>query len=274
MGYVFRLEDAHRYQDWLATEPGRSAAAIEKEVLRRVWSPVLPQTVLEVGCGTGLFLEWLAGFGHQVTGLEPSPHMLEIARKRIPPRVSLDRGFAEDLPYEDNAFDTVALITTLEFVDHPRRAVEEACRVARRHVLLGVLNKYSIISVQRCIESLWRASVYRKAKFFGVLELQHLVADVLSGPVPMKWRTCLCFPLVLLRYLRFIERSRFLHWQPFGHFIAMRIDMSYPMRTIQDPLLHDLPSSVARPGFHASCWLSTPPRRGHPRDNSHPHGAG
>lgn len=273
MGYVFRLEDAHRYQDWFTTEPGRSAAAIEKEVLHRVWAPVLPQSVLEVGCGTGLFLEWMAGFGHQVTGIEPSPHMLDIARNRLPGRIALDRGFAEDLPYEDNAFDTVALITTLEFVDHPRRALEEACRVARRHVILGVLNKYSIISAQRLIESLWRASVYRKARFYGVFELQRLVAEVLSGPVPVRWRTCLCFPLSLLPYLRFIERCRFMHCHPFGHFIAMRIDMCYPMRTIQDPLLHDIPSSVGRPGYHASCWLSVPPRQ-IPQGESHPRGVG
>jgi SAM-dependent methyltransferase len=260
---VFQLEDAHRYQEWFTTEPGRSAAAIERELLLRVWSPVLPQSVLEVGCGTGLFIEWFADFGHQVTGLEPSASMLDMARKRLPPRITLDRGFAEDLPYEDNSFDTVALITTLEFVDHPRQALEEACRVARRHVLLGVLNKYSIISAQRYLQSLWRSSIYRRAKFFGVYELQQIVEDILSGPIPVRWRTCLSFPLMTLRYLRFIERSPFLHWHPFGHFIAMRIDMCYRFRTLQDPLLREIPSSVGHPGYHVSCWLAAPPRNAH-----------
>lgn len=263
MGYVFQLEDAHQYQEWFTTEPGRSAAAIERELLLRVWSPVLPQSVLEVGCGTGLFIEWFADFGHQVTGLEPSAFMLDVARKRLPPRISLERGFAEDLPYEDNSFDTVALITTLEFVDHPRQALEEACRVARRHVLLGVLNKYSIISAQRYLQSLWRSSIYRRAKFFGVYELQRMVEEILSGPVPMRWRTCLAFPLMTLRYLRFLERSPLFHWHPFGHFIAMRIDMCYRMRTLQDPLLHEIPSSVGHPGYHVSCWLAAPPRDTH-----------
>ena len=81
--------------------------------------PAGPKSVLEVGCGTGLFLEWFAQGGHQVTGLDPSPYMLNLARRRVPERVALDRGYAEDLPYEDNAFDTVALITTLEFVNDP-----------------------------------------------------------------------------------------------------------------------------------------------------------
>jgi SAM-dependent methyltransferase len=270
VGYVFRLEDAHQYQEWFTTEPGRSAAVIEKEVLLRVWSPVLPQSVLEVGCGTGLFLEWLAGLGHQVTGLEPSSSMLDIARKRLPSRITLHRGFAEDLPYENNAFDTVAIITTLEFVDRPRKALEEACRVARRHVLLGVLNKYSIISAQRYLHSLWQSTVYRQARFFSVYRLRRIVEDILSGSVPMKWRTCLTFPLATLRYLQFIERSRYLHWHPFGHFIAMRIDMCYTMRTLQDPLLHELSTSVGRPGYHASCWLSGPPPK-NPQDGHQPH---
>ena len=63
------------------------------------------------GCASG---------GHQVTGLDPSPYMLNLARGLVPERVALDRGYAEELPYEDNAFDTVALITALEFVNDPQ----------------------------------------------------------------------------------------------------------------------------------------------------------
>ena len=103
-----------------------------------------PQRVLEVGCGSGIFLEWFMSQGHMVAGLEPSSSSLELARRRLGPKVRLDQGFAENLPYDDNEFDTVALITSLEFVDDPYLALKEACRVARRNVLLGVLNRYSI----------------------------------------------------------------------------------------------------------------------------------
>jgi hypothetical protein len=76
---------------------------------------------------------------------------------------------------------------------------------------------------------------------------------------------------MVLRYLRFLERSRFLHCQPFGHFIAMRIDMCYTMRTLQNPILHELPSSVSRPGYPASCRLSASPPEAHSGER-HPHG--
>jgi SAM-dependent methyltransferase len=254
VGYVFQFEDALHYHDWFASEPGQTAAAIEKDLLRRLWAANTPQTVLEVGCGTGLFLEWFAGGGHQVTGIEPSPYMLNVARRRLPQRIALDRGYAEDLPYEDNAFDTVALITTLEFVNDPCRAIEEALRVARRHVLLGTLNKYSITTGQRCLSRLWKPSVFSHARFFSVFQLRRMITKALNGPVPIRWQTCLFFPLITLRYLKFLERSRFLHWLPFGHFMVMRVDLRYTLRTVQQPVFREVPSGAGQAQLRTLCW--------------------
>jgi SAM-dependent methyltransferase len=254
VGYVFSLEDARRYNDWFQTEPGRSAAVIEKDLIFRLWAPPSPQRVLEVGCGTGIFMEWLAQKGHQVTGIDPSPAMLDLARRRLPHRVSLDRGFAEDLPYEDNAFDSVFLITTLEFVNDPQKALREAFRVARRHVLLGVLNKFSLGTISHYLQGLWKPTVYRHAHYFSVFDLKNMADRALSGRVPLRWRTCLSMPLSTLPYLRFLEQSPVFQWHPFGHFIAMRIDLFYPFRTIQEPLFSEMPSGMAHAPFRTSCW--------------------
>jgi len=255
VGYVFRPEDARRYHEWFLREPGRTAFLIEKEVLSRLWSPPSPQRVLEVGCGTGLFLEWFSEQGHQVTGIEPSSPMLNICRERLPERISLDRGYAEHLPYEDNAFDTVALITTLEFVDDPLQALREASRVARQTVLVGALNRYSLISGCRYVERLWKPTVYRHARFFSVFALHQLAHKAFCGSVPMHWRTCLTLPLSTLKYFRMVERSRFFQWHPFGHFIAMRIDPRHTMRTVQQPVFSELPASIGHASIQASCWL-------------------
>ncbi len=255
MGYIFRYEDAQRYEEWFKSEAGRSATKIEMELLQRIWSPRAPERVLEVGCGSGIFLEWLARAGHQVSGIDPSPAMLDIARRRLSSCVSLDRGYAEHLPYENNAFDTVALITTLEFVDDPLLALREACRVARNHVLLGALNRYSLTGWQRILGRYVKRkpSVFNRARFFDVLELHCLVERALSGRVPIKWRTCLSLPLWTLPYLQYIERSRYLQWHPFGHFIGMRVDMRYQVQTIQEPLFCDLPSGVGHARLHIPC---------------------
>ncbi len=268
MGYVFRNEDARRYEEWFLSEPGRSALAIEKELLYRVWSPSkLPQRVLEVGCGTGIFLEWFSQLKHQVTGLDPSEAMLDVAANRLPGRITLDRGYAEHLPYADNAFDTVALITSLEFVDDPLQALAEALRVAKRHVLIGSLNRYSLLAWQRRLERLWKPTIFKHARFFSVFDLQRLSHEALSGALPLRWRTCLALPLNSLKYLYFLENSRYFQWHPFGHFIAMRIDLCYPLQTLQEPLLCDLPTGMGATRMHASCWRSHDSKKGYNPDN-------
>jgi SAM-dependent methyltransferase len=253
LGYVFQSEDARNYSEWFLSEPGKSAMAIETGLLLRLWKPTSAQKVLEVGCGTGIFTEWFAGQGHQITGMEPSQHMLNIARLRLPNRIALDHGYAEDLPYDDNSFDTVAMITTLEFVEDPLQALREAFRVARRHVLLGVLNKYSLMAGQRFMERLWKKSVFDHARFFSVWQLHSLAAEALAPSAKIRWGTCLALPLAATRYVSFLERSPWVQWHPFGHFIAMRVNVEFTLQCIQDPVFTEPSRHLAHAPSNASC---------------------
>ncbi|SMC16973.1 Methyltransferase domain-containing protein [Desulfacinum hydrothermale DSM 13146] len=263
MGYVFRLEDALRMERWAQSEPGRTALRLERLLLERVWAPVGPQRVLEVGCGTGFFLRWFSQRGHAVTGLEPSWELVLEAQRRLPDRISVRHGFAEDLPFSDNEFDTVALITTLEFVDKPQAALAEACRVARKHVLLGVLNKWSLSGLYRRLEFLWKPSLFRKASFYSVPQLRRMAGSILHGPPPCVWRTCFLLPLSTLAHTAFLESAPWLQVHPFGHFIAMRIDLRPLTRPLQEPLM-DKVMNPGRPHAQISCWRkpSPPPTMG------------
>lgn len=266
VGYIFRYEDSLRYHDWFKSGKGRSALLIEQELLSRLWAPSGPQQVLDVGCGTGVFSEWFAEQGHQVTGIDPSPYMLHLAGTRLPRNIHFQKGFAEDLPFEDGSFDTVALITTLEFVNDPPTALAEALRVARKTVLLGVVNKYSLITLYRRLECYGLSSVYRHARFFSIPDLKRLVEDVLQGSVNLCWKTCLSFPLSLLKYTHGIERSRWLQWQPFGHFIGMRVDPTYSLQTVQQPLFGGLPAAAGHE-VPSSCWRFPLGKDTHPWDS-------
>ena len=88
--------------------------------------------VLELGCGTGIFLEKVAASGARLVGLDLSEDLLAKARARLGAvsNVVLHRGNAEHLPYADATFDTVYGSSVLHHLDLDR-ALGEVLRVLR-----------------------------------------------------------------------------------------------------------------------------------------------
>lgn len=80
------------------------------------------QRVLEIGPGTGHTLAALAdgvGAAGRVFGVDLSPHMLQVARKRLRARAALACGDASSLPLPPGSFDAVFIGFTLELFDTP-----------------------------------------------------------------------------------------------------------------------------------------------------------
>ncbi len=220
MGYVFDFNDAMVYDQWLNKPSNRFISDLEKRLMLNMLKPMRGKTMLDIGCGTGTGLLPLLEMGLQVTGIDPSPYMLDIALKNIGNRVDLYRGFAEDLPFDDNSFNYAALITTLEFVEDPKKALEEACRVTKDRIFLGVLNRYAIKGIQRRVKGIFTDTIYNHAHFFSVWELKKIIRMIL-GDVPVSWRTVCHFPSASSRIVQSIERSSFIQRSPFGAFTGM-----------------------------------------------------
>lgn len=83
--------------------------------------------VLDLGCGTGRSLRLLAR-AERVVGVDPSLGLLRRARRRAP-GLPLVVGRAEELPFADDAFDTVVSALVFCSVDRPRDALDEVRRV-------------------------------------------------------------------------------------------------------------------------------------------------
>jgi ubiquinone/menaquinone biosynthesis C-methylase UbiE len=83
--------------------------------------------VLDLGCGTGRSLG-LFTRAEAVVGVDPSLGMLVRARRRAP-AAPLVVGRAEQLPFTDDAFDTVVSALVFCSVDQPRTALAEIRRV-------------------------------------------------------------------------------------------------------------------------------------------------
>ena len=226
-----------------------------QEILLRLWEPTSPQNVLVIGCGSGIIPEWFDKLGHQTTGIDSSGEVLESVRKRLAPGIALDRGVAEHLPYDDNTFDTVALIASLEFTDDPKLALAEALRVARRNVLIGTLNKFSPVTWPHYFTRMMECARFGRARFFSVFELQNYIEEALGGPIPLRWRTGLLFP-PSLRVSRLVEHIPFVRYQPFGHVIGMSVDVRYRFQTLTTPLFVDPAQGISHIPFHTSCRRS------------------
>jgi demethylmenaquinone methyltransferase / 2-methoxy-6-polyprenyl-1,4-benzoquinol methylase len=89
--------------------------------------------VLDVATGTGLVARELRRRGFAVTGLDQSPEMLEVARRRFrsDDAVELVEGSAESLPFEDSRFDHLTVTYLLRYVEDPGATLAELVRVVR-----------------------------------------------------------------------------------------------------------------------------------------------
>jgi len=100
-----------------------------RELFELLWAEgdLTGRRVLDVGCGTGQLAAALAERGARVWGADPSPEMLDVAR-RAAPRAGFKEGGAEALPFKDAWFERVVFRLVVHLVDRPR-AFAEARRV-------------------------------------------------------------------------------------------------------------------------------------------------
>ena len=231
MGYVFGFNDAGSYDAWFDRKnKNRYGLELEIKLIRDLVDPRPGQRMLDIGCGTGISLAPFLDTGMSLTGIDPSPYMLDRAAAKFGSRVDLHRGCAEDLPFDDNAFDTALLFTSLEFCDRPAKAIEEACRVAKDRVVIGVLNRYAPLNMARRFKSFIFPSLYAHAHFFSVWELKMMLSAIL-GRVPVKWRTTLQFPFMSGAWAAWVENLGLVQKSYCGTLIGMRIKPVPKFRT-------------------------------------------
>jgi SAM-dependent methyltransferase len=230
MGYIFDFKDAGNYDAGFDKGISRHCLDLEIKLVLDLLSPKKGQRVLDIGCGTGINLSPFLEKGLSLTGIDPSPYMLDLAHKRLGNRVDLHRGMAEDLPFEDNSFDAAMIFTSLEFADRPGKAIEEACRVAKDRVVIGVLNRYAPQNIFRRVKSFFSPNIYSQAHFFSIWELRQILFAIL-GNVPIKWRTTPQLPFLSGPWISFFENLSLVQKSFCGSLIGMQIKPVPKFRT-------------------------------------------
>lgn len=168
--------NAENYENWYTTPRGRWIAETEFALMMDLLGPQTGASLLDVGSGTGQFSRRFAQAGLDVVSLDPSSDMLAIARDRAPhlPRV---RGTALALPFRDLSFDYAVAVTSLCFIEPPARALAELWRVSRLGVILGLLNRRSLLHVLK-----HDRGGYRGARWDRAGDVEHWCAALDPAP--------------------------------------------------------------------------------------------
>lgn len=87
--------------------------------------------VLDVATGTGLVAAELIRRGFEVTGVDQSAEMLDVARRRFGDKVELVEASADSLPFANDTFDHLTFTYLLRYVDDPGATLAELARVVR-----------------------------------------------------------------------------------------------------------------------------------------------
>jgi SAM-dependent methyltransferase len=96
--------------------------------------PVAGLRVLDAGCGPGVYSEWLANHGASVVGIDASPKMVALARRRVGGKAEIRQAdLARPLDeFEPGAFDLVLSALVLDYIRDWQLVLGEFHRVLKR----------------------------------------------------------------------------------------------------------------------------------------------
>jgi ubiquinone/menaquinone biosynthesis C-methylase UbiE len=210
---------ADKYDSWYESAKGRMYDRLEKKAIVRYLPPSTKgKKLLDVGCGTGHWSQFFSEHGFEVTGVDVSERMIDIAKSKKISKASFQVADGHSLPFPDETFDLAAAITTLEFVRDTDAVIREMVRCTRKiggRLLVGALNVMAPLNLNRKQRP---DSPYAKARFFSPIQLKQLLepfgrlAMLTAGFVPNRKLFLPLAPLI-------DALGRKLH-VPYGVFIA------------------------------------------------------
>jgi SAM-dependent methyltransferase len=210
------IADPAAYDAWYHTPRGAWIADTEFSLLMSLLRPAPGASLLDVGCGTGYFSRRFAAAGLRVTGIDPDKAAIGFAREQASAiAISYLAGTANDLPFPDQAFDYCTAITSLCFIADPASAVREMWRVSRSGMVLGLLNRRSLLHRKK-----HGRGGYAGARWDTAGDVRHWATDLKPDPL-MKTRYGIYLPSGnrLSRFTKYAMPHRI----PWGGFLAVAV---------------------------------------------------
>ncbi len=203
------------YEGWYEGKYKR-ADLLEKRVLEIMLDQFEgSSSILEIGCGTGHFTRWFQTLGKNAMGVDLSPYMAKQA-KSLWKEGDFINAPSLNLPFRSMSFDVAFFITCFEYMPQPIMVLKEAARVARKGIVLGLMNSWSLPTLRRKFQlAFGKNDYYRRAHFYSIGEMKSLCKKSFDSDYSLaKWRTTL-FPKPLG-----LERDT---GNPFGAFLGVAL---------------------------------------------------
>ena len=166
---------------------------IEEPIVRRLAGDVRGKRLLDVACGTGRHSVHFDAAGAQVTAVDASEHMLEMARAKTS-GVTWKQGDIAALPAADASFDIVVNALVMEHVQDIRPALAEAERVLAPGGAF-VLSVYHPTFLWKGVPPHFKS--HEEEREYEMPAFIHMAADYVTGVLALGMRlTHLLEPLV------------------------------------------------------------------------------
>ena len=152
---------------------GELVATTQARVVAGMIGRLQDRRILDVGTGTGRAALMFAREGAQVTAVDASEEMLQMARQRAAGQrvaVQLLQGDANNLQFADRTFEIGVCLRVLMHAPDWKRCLAELCRVADRLVIVDYPSATSAAAIEALARRL-KLAAGRRTDAYRVLRL-------------------------------------------------------------------------------------------------------
>jgi 2-polyprenyl-3-methyl-5-hydroxy-6-metoxy-1,4-benzoquinol methylase len=133
------------------------------------------KTLLDVGCGPGIYCDAIASKGFDVVGVDYSAETIDVAKSRYP-KIRFEHGSGYDLQFKDKEFDLIISIGALQCLIDSEKFLSEISRVAGKYIILSTLWREEDgrdpkeILKRQLMEDSWPTRCYNPSEILPILE--------------------------------------------------------------------------------------------------------